>query len=137
MPSYDREEVRARLERRAEELARTRRAVDQEGAGTQDAELSHVDQHPADQGTETHDQEVDATVEVFLDDEQQRIREALRAVEQGTYGICVDCGREIPEKRLEVQPEAVRCVEDQRRFEATHRQVSNPAGGRDPARGQP
>jgi RNA polymerase-binding transcription factor DksA len=42
----------------------------------------------------------------------------------------VDCGREIPAARLEAQPEAIRCVEDQRRFEAAHRVRANrPEGG--------
>jgi RNA polymerase-binding transcription factor DksA len=29
----------------------------------------------------------------------------------------VDCGKEIPEARLQFRPEAARCVEDQERFE--------------------
>jgi RNA polymerase-binding transcription factor DksA len=43
--------------------------------------------------------------------------EALARMEAGTYGTCVDCGKEIPEARLQFRPEASRCVEDQERFE--------------------
>lgn len=38
------------------------------------------------------------------------IADALRRIEQGTYGICVACGMPIAGDRLEVLPEAARCV---------------------------
>jgi len=46
-----------------------------------------------------------------------RIDEALRRLEEGTYGICQDCDREIPAPRLKALPFATRCREDQERFE--------------------
>ena len=36
--------------------------------------------------------------------------------------ICVDCGHEIPRERLDAIPESVRCVQDQRLYEARLRQ---------------
>ena len=44
--------------------------------------------------------------------------EALARMDNGSYGVCVDCGKQIPEARLEFRPEAARCVEDQEKFEA-------------------
>ncbi len=38
-----------------------------------------------------------------------RIEEALRRLEEGTYGYCFECGEEINEKRLRALPFAVRC----------------------------
>ena len=38
-----------------------------------------------------------------------RIDEALRRLEEGTYGYCFECGEEISEKRLRALPFAVRC----------------------------
>ena len=35
------------------------------------------------------------------------------ALEEGAYGECVDCGRPVPEGRLEARPEAARCVQCQ------------------------
>lgn len=35
---------------------------------------------------------------------------AFARVDDGTYGICLDCGRAIPVGRLEVRPTADRCV---------------------------
>jgi RNA polymerase-binding transcription factor DksA len=48
--------------------------------------------------------------------------EARRALADGRYGICVDCGKEIPAARLEAMPESIRCVDDQRLYEARLRQ---------------
>ena len=38
-----------------------------------------------------------------------KIEEALRRLEEGTYGYCFECGEEISEKRLRALPFAVRC----------------------------
>jgi len=38
-----------------------------------------------------------------------RIDEALRRLEEGTYGYCLECGEEVNEKRLRALPFAVRC----------------------------
>lgn len=35
---------------------------------------------------------------------------ALQRIDLGTYGTCVDCGKLVPEGRLEAKPEAARCV---------------------------
>ena len=88
-----------------------------------EAELSHVDNHPGDEGTETHEQEVEVSTEIYLDEEERRIEEARRALASGRYGTCLDCGTAIPPERLEAVPEAVRCVACQRRLEGRHRQV--------------
>ena len=49
--------------------------------------------------------------------ERQMIDEALVSLEEGTYGICVECGTEISEKRLAVMPFARLCVECQEKLE--------------------
>ena len=38
-----------------------------------------------------------------------KINEALRRLDEGTYGNCFECGEEIAEKRLRALPFAVRC----------------------------
>ena len=35
---------------------------------------------------------------------------ALEQIAEGTYGICISCGNEIGEDRLEFRPESVQCV---------------------------
>ena len=46
-----------------------------------------------------------------------RIDEALRRVDEGTYGTCVECEQDIAAARLKALPFAVRCVECQARVE--------------------
>ena len=41
--------------------------------------------------------------------EIRMIQAALARIEDGTYGICVACGEDISEERLEVVPHAPRC----------------------------
>ena len=36
---------------------------------------------------------------------------ALRRLEEGLYGICLSCGREIDSDRLAIRPESVYCME--------------------------
>jgi DnaK suppressor protein len=45
------------------------------------------------------------------------VERALKRIEEGTYGRCVDCGKPIPEKRLQALPWAARCVQDEERLE--------------------
>ena len=47
----------------------------------------------------------------------QAIDEALWRIEKGTYGICQECGKQIPAERLAARPEATLCVDCQRRQE--------------------
>jgi len=42
------------------------------------------------------------------------VDEALARVEDGTFGICHDCGRPIAADRLEALPWAARCIDCQR-----------------------
>lgn len=41
--------------------------------------------------------------------ELKRIDAAIARMDQGTYGICPDCGEEIEPRRLRALPHAVRC----------------------------
>lgn len=47
----------------------------------------------------------------------ESVRAALRAMEQGTYGICERCGAEIPIERLEIYPDTSLCVKCQAEVE--------------------
>ncbi len=45
------------------------------------------------------------------------VQDALKRLDDGTYGKCVVCGKTIPEKRLEAIPWAARCIEDEEKLE--------------------
>jgi DnaK suppressor protein len=109
--------ARARLQERLAEVERAERALESEDAGT-DVDLSHIHQHPGDQGTELADFERETAVIEAAQGDRAEIEAALARIEDGTYGRCIDCGKEIPTERLEVRPEASRCVEDQAKFES-------------------
>ena len=108
--------ARARLEELAGELERSAAMVERGGADS--GELTMLDQHPADSGSNLADADrEEASLEV-LRAQLERVRGALGRVDDGTYGRCVECGRELPDERLEVRPEAERCVDCQQRAES-------------------
>ena len=41
----------------------------------------------------------------------RRIDGALERLAAGEYGLCVECGEDIPPKRLEIDPTVTRCVD--------------------------
>lgn len=48
---------------------------------------------------------------------------ALRKIDEGSFGICVECEEPINKKRLEARPETqlcIRCKEDQERHEKSY-----------------
>jgi len=113
----DEKAARKQLEELLVELERSA-SVLQHGTGGGDGELTSLDQHPADSGTNLADADrEEAGLEVLLG-QQERVREALARLDAGTYGRCVECGRELPDERLEARPEADRCVDCQQRVEA-------------------
>jgi DnaK suppressor protein len=53
--------------------------------------------------------------------ELRALEAALKRLEDGTYGLCLDCGEEVPFARLQAQPAAGRCLACQQRHEKTYR----------------
>ena len=51
------------------------------------------------------------------EDKLKRIESALKRIEQGTFGKCQRCGKEIPPERLELIPYVETCVSCQERRE--------------------
>jgi RNA polymerase-binding transcription factor DksA len=121
LTEFDSQQVEKRLRERAEEIAARREQLRLSSENMLDSELTDYDQHPADSGTETHEQQLDETTEMMLASEAENVEVALARLAKGDYGKCVDCGKDIPRERLEAIPEAVRCIEDQARYEATLR----------------
>ncbi|MGY4688289.1 TraR/DksA C4-type zinc finger protein [Salibacterium sp. K-3] len=74
-------------------------------------ELSNYDNHPADQATGLYEREKDIALEQHADRGIQRVKQALEAIDEGTYGTCETCGREIPMERLEAEPTAMQCIQ--------------------------
>ena len=113
----DQQDARNQLEQMLRELDTTTSTLEAEGAG-ESSELSHFDQHPADTASELSDADRENAVIEAAGDQRAQVVEALKRLDEGTYGTCVDCGKPIPDARLEVRPEAARCIEDQAKAEA-------------------
>ncbi len=79
--------------------------LDQEEAD-QTGELTHYDQHPADQGSETFEREKDLSILERLETELAEIEAALQRVDDGTYGVDEETGEPIDPERLDALPTA-------------------------------
>lgn len=102
---------------RIQALVREREAegITTQAEGEQLSELADYDQHQAELGTETFEREKDFSLLEQLEAELDDLDYALRKLDEGTYGTCEACGKEIPAERLEAVPGARLCVEDQTR----------------------
>ncbi|HUR50123.1 MAG TPA: TraR/DksA C4-type zinc finger protein [Acidimicrobiales bacterium] len=106
-------EERERLEAVRVEYADLHETSEQASLG----ELSNLDQHQADIGTETFDRERDLSLLEQVEAELADIEHALERLEEGTYGTCEACGKPIGDERLEAVPAARFCLEDQDKAE--------------------
>ena len=89
-----------------------------EGPGADAAgELSSVDQHPGDLGTETFEHEKNISLLEQVESELVEIEAALERLDRGSYGTCQACGRPIGAERLEALPATRFCVDDQAKAE--------------------
>jgi RNA polymerase-binding protein DksA len=71
----------------------------------------------ADTATETFDRELADTLHENADAVLAAIDGALLRIENGTYGKCVNCGRDISPERLEALPYAELCIDCKREAE--------------------
>ncbi|WP_446897101.1 TraR/DksA C4-type zinc finger protein [Clostridium sp. LBM24168] len=77
-------------------------------------ELSFYDNHPADSASSVYDRERGLA---FQKNERAiigKIDNALKSIENGTYGICKKCGKKIDTERLKCIPYSEYCIECQK-----------------------
>lgn len=94
--------IQGQLDDREENPANT---GDNENGG----ELSLYDNHPADMGSELYEREKDFALDEHSKSELNKIDDALKAMDEGSYGTCKECGEEIPFERLEAIPTTLYC----------------------------
>ncbi|HXF97892.1 MAG TPA: TraR/DksA C4-type zinc finger protein [Gaiellaceae bacterium] len=70
--------------------------------------------HLADTASETYLRELDESLEEQAELLLSEIEDALRRIDEGSYGVCAACGRPIAPERLEAVPWAKLCLEDKR-----------------------
>jgi len=97
------EKLRAQLEVRLAELLKRLHSIKQKVTQS----------HSVDSSEQAQERENDEVVDAIGNETAQSIRviqAAIERIDDGTYGICENCGEEIAEGRLEAIPEATRCV---------------------------
>ncbi len=65
---------------------------------------------PDENASEVEEYTDNLALENNLEKQLAKIDRALERIKNGTYGICSKCGKEIELERLEIYPEAERCI---------------------------
>jgi RNA polymerase-binding transcription factor DksA len=108
MADIDEETTRQRLE--GERRRVTGLITDLRGEGLdqtpsdQSGELSHYDQHPADQGSDTFEREKDLSILEQLERDLAEIEAAIARLDDGSYGVDEVTGAPIDPERLDAYP---------------------------------
>ena len=100
-------EVKQRLEQRKQEL--------EERIGKISDDVRHVDRPVETDSAEAvvdheNDEVIDALGNAAVD-ELTAVNRALQRLADGNYGVCDSCGKAISAARLEILPDAQKCVE--------------------------
>jgi len=91
------------------------------GEHPDDERILDYPQDPADAGANISESERTEAVLAAAKTQRSAVLDALRRIELGTYGTCVDCGAPVPEGRLEARPQTARCVTCQAKWDRLHR----------------
>lgn len=104
-------DLRSLLEKRYRELASQVRGKIREAradGATARAAAPLTAESDADVDAHVHG-DIDLTIAQLKGDLLGRVAAALARLDEGRYGLCSECGHEIPEARLQALPFAVRC----------------------------
>jgi DnaK suppressor protein len=77
-------------------------------------------QDSADAGTTLSETDRTEAALAAVQTQRRLVMDALVRIEHGSYGMCADCGKPIPEGRLDARPEAARCVGCQSKRDRRH-----------------
>ncbi|MGY4721252.1 TraR/DksA family transcriptional regulator [Naumannella cuiyingiana] len=111
------DELRADLEADIDRHRHTIEVAEGDLAGLIRDGADNAGRDPADIGLANFERDQEMTLAHSAREALEQAREALRAIEQGRYGYCAECGNPIGKGRLQVHPRAVMCVECKQRAE--------------------
>lgn len=122
MTDIDTSHYRTRLLEERDRLVHTVDFLERENPGSIADELGDIvssrDENLGDTATATYDRELDHSLEEGAHLTLIAIDDALRKIEEGTYGTCEVCGQPIAVGRLAAIPWARLCIDDQRKADA-------------------
>ncbi|HNQ35490.1 MAG TPA: TraR/DksA C4-type zinc finger protein [bacterium] len=106
------ERFRKALEKERDRLLKSLEGLEKAGSlnTERDTEKSGITTHPADQGTDNFERELQLGLVTEENTSLQEVEEALARIESKTYGRCESCGCAIESKRLMVLPHARYCL---------------------------
>ena len=119
--SIDTEQFRTALLEERERVQKAIANLRDDHPGTLEDEVEEMagtsDNHLAETATATLDREIDFTLEENSGQVLAEIDAALKRIDDGTYGTCTKCGKDIGTERLEARPWAALCIDDARNAE--------------------
>ena len=119
--SIDTQRFREALLEERERVEHALATLRDEHPGSLDEEVEEIaatsDNHLAETATATLGREIDYTLGENSGEVLAQIDAALKPIDDGTYGTCTNCGREIPQERLEAYPWASLCIDCKRQSE--------------------
>ena len=80
-----------------------------------DAKFPQYGDHEDENAAEVADFESDLYLEKTLEKSLKKINEALERIKKNKYGICIECGQKILEKRCIAFPTASKCMNCKRK----------------------
>lgn len=90
--------------------------------GRVEASAAHFgDREPDSRAQIETEREMEFTLDARESAELDAVDAALQRIEDGSYGVCIDCGVDIPAPRLHAAPETPRCVSCQSKAEQPRR----------------
>jgi len=105
-----REELTQLAQRLTGELRPLREEALQSSGGEASGNLSNAPMHLADLGTDTFEQEMALCLLENKSEKMQEITEAIRRLDEGTFGTCENCEKAIGKERLRALPFTRYCV---------------------------
>jgi DnaK suppressor protein len=106
--------LKSMLQQRLDALAG---AMQTQGAGQHDLPVNEVETSPADKATVRLLNDLVLGAAGHAAAQMQQLRRMLEKFDDGTYGLCEECGNEIGFSRLQARPEARLCITCQTRAE--------------------
>jgi RNA polymerase-binding transcription factor DksA len=109
----DTDQFRTLLEDERARLLHASNRLEADATDGRDDELASrgVDNHLGDMASETYDRELEEGLDEGVRQTLRQIDDALKRIDDGTYGVCEIDNKPIPEDRLRAIPWTTRCIE--------------------------
>ncbi|MGH2597102.1 MAG: TraR/DksA family transcriptional regulator [Actinomycetota bacterium] len=108
-------DLRVRLEEERTQLDTQLTTIVEDSFAIAQSELASdvgLDDESTDAGTATSEREKDLSIENNVRDLLQKIDRALKRMDDGTYGVCDICGKNIEKARVKALPYVDLCIKD-------------------------